>query len=523
MILLPLLIMEAQIFRGSNYRVYPSNVSQTEVVMCVSPADTNVIFISANAIRFNPLFISEGIYVTSDGGNSWFGSDTCTGPNLNNHGGDPGIAIDKNGTFVITRRDFSVGLYSHFSTNMGKTWSGRKTITTDDLERANLISDTNRSSSYYGRTYGSWVRYAPPYRVNLTYTDNSGFSFSTPAIVNNPTQRGQGGDITIGSNGEVYITWAGVSGTSPYTEQLVGFAKSTDGGVSFTALESAYLVNGIQGVLSQKQNIRVNGLPVIDSDESGGVRNGCIYIITTQKNKAPAGSDADIILNRSTDGGLTWSQGIRVNQDNINNGKTQFFPALHVDKYGGVNVLYYDDRFTTSDSCGVMLSRSTDGGDTWKDYLISDHNFKPTPIGGLGQGYQGDNIALKSVNNTLWPAWMDNSSGVYQVWTSPISLSSLTTVDNVGENIPSGFELTQNYPNPFNPSTVIEYSIPEAGFVSLKVYDVRGKEVSVLVNEEKSKGSYLVSFNADNLSSGIYFYKIRTEQFTETKKMLLLR
>ena len=85
------------------------------------------------------------------------------------------------------------------------------------------------------------------------------------------------------------------------------------------------------------------------------------------------------------------------------------------------------------------------------------------------------------------------------------------------------FSLSQNYPNPFNPSTTISYSIPKQTHVSLKVYDVLGKEVAELVNEEMSSGSYKLDFDASNLSSGIYFYTLRTNKFSNTRKMLLLK
>jgi hypothetical protein len=85
------------------------------------------------------------------------------------------------------------------------------------------------------------------------------------------------------------------------------------------------------------------------------------------------------------------------------------------------------------------------------------------------------------------------------------------------------YSLLQNYPNPFNPSTTIQYSINDMQFVRLKVYDVLGNEVATLVNEEKSAGTYDLTFYAGNLSSGTYFYQLRTEGYVETKKMLLLR
>lgn len=89
--------------------------------------------------------------------------------------------------------------------------------------------------------------------------------------------------------------------------------------------------------------------------------------------------------------------------------------------------------------------------------------------------------------------------------------------------IPKNFELSQNYPNPFNPSTTIEYSIPKDANVTLKIFDVLGKEVSTLENSQKSAGTYIINWNASNFSSGIYFYRITAGEFTETKKMFLVK
>ncbi len=102
-----------------------------------------------------------------------------------------------------------------------------------------------------------------------------------------------------------------------------------------------------------------------------------------------------------------------------------------------------------------------------------------------------------------------------------------------GNKLPDKFELSQNYPNPFNPTTTIKYSIPtssplakgrtEEGFVTLKIYDVLGREVATLVNEAKSPGYYSVNFNAVNLPSGLYFYKLTAGGFSQTKKMILMK
>jgi len=514
---------------GENYRIYPSNVTQSEVFIVNHPSNPDIMWSSANTYNFSPFFISEGIYVTTDGGTNWRGSDTCTGEILSLHGGDPGIVIDKDGTFILTRRGsgpFAIGLYSHFSTDNGLTWSSQINISTDDLERGIVVSDVNSSSIFYGRTYAVWVKFTNPFRVASTYTDNSAQSWSTPILINNPTQRSAGGEIAMGLNGEVYVCWAGVTDTSPFTEDFVGFASSSDGGSTWSAEEIAFDMNGISGLLLDKGNIRVNGLPSIAVDTSGGSRNGWIYIITTQKSLTPAGSDPDVILNRSTDGGTTWSPGIRVNQDQLNNGAVQYFPAIHVDEFGGVNIIFYDDRNTTSDSSGVFLARSEDGGNNWSEFEISDHNYKPLPIAGTPQGYQGDNIDITSSSGKLWPVWMDNSTGSYQIWTVPIEISSVG-VNEQGDNFLSNFQLQQNYPNPFNPVTNIKYRI---AYVIMKVYDVLGNEVTTLVSKAKPVGEYEVVFSGDGLPSGIYYYRLQvypvsggTGSFSETRKMILLK
>ena len=90
-------------------------------------------------------------------------------------------------------------------------------------------------------------------------------------------------------------------------------------------------------------------------------------------------------------------------------------------------------------------------------------------------------------------------------------------------SIPDIFELSQNYPNPFNPSTTLKYEIPKESYITLKVYDILGREVAILVNEQQKAGYYEVDWNAVNNSSGVYFYKIQAGQFVETKKMVLMK
>lgn len=104
-----------------------------------------------------------------------------------------------------------------------------------------------------------------------------------------------------------------------------------------------------------------------------------------------------------------------------------------------------------------------------------------------------------------------------------IKYSGTTGINPASTEVPSKYSLSQNYPNPFNPNTTLEFSLPENTFVKLKVFDIAGKEVASLVNENLSAGVYKFNFKGSVLASGTYFYKLETEKFTETKKMILVK
>jgi hypothetical protein len=108
------------------------------------------------------------------------------------------------------------------------------------------------------------------------------------------------------------------------------------------------------------------------------------------------------------------------------------------------------------------------------------------------------------------------------VWRRPLS-EMVTGVEMSSTEVPEMFELEQNYPNPFNPSTTIKYELPRTSQVSLTVFDILGREVSVLVNDRRDAGVYEVKFDGSNLASGVYFYRIQAGDFTQTKRLLLLK
>lgn len=136
-----------------------------------------------------------------------------------------------------------------------------------------------------------------------------------------------------------------------------------------------------------------------------------------------------------------------------------------------------------------------------------------------GAGSFSKYIALKSGNIAVSCDQLNTTSKDVSL----IKYSHTTAVNNISSEIPETFSLKQNYPNPFNPNTKINFSLPSQGFVKVTVFDVTGREIEKLVNEHLSAGTYNVDFNATGFSSGIYFYKLETDKFSDTKKMILVK
>ena len=104
-----------------------------------------------------------------------------------------------------------------------------------------------------------------------------------------------------------------------------------------------------------------------------------------------------------------------------------------------------------------------------------------------------------------------------------MKMDGVPVVNVESDEIPLTFELDQNYPNPFNPATTIEYSLPQASEVTLTVYNVLGQQVALLVDQQQAAGRYNVRFNASNLASGMYLYRLSTGDFVQTKSMLFIK
>jgi hypothetical protein len=195
----------------------------------------------------------------------------------------------------------------------------------------------------------------------------------------------------------------------------------------------------------------------------------------------------------------------------------------------------------------LVISTGGSSSDMTEDVAVDNAGFIYTlsTMNGYSVNSQAVTRAYNSAGDSLWSAsYTDPVQGLSAKYifmksgsiavacdqlnttskdVSLIKYSHTTAVNNISSEIPAAFSLKQNYPNPFNPLTNINFSLPSAGFVRVTVFDVTGREIEKLVNEQLSAGTYNVSFDASKHSSGIYFYKLETEKFSDVKKMILVK
>jgi len=162
------------------------------------------------------------------------------------------------------------------------------------------------------------------------------------------------------------------------------------------------------------------------------------------------------------------------------------------------------------------------------DFALNLISTSAAPFTGIYKPYNPLSSFMNSDLNGEWIITIEDNNiannGTLKSWGLVFNKGEITDIEYEGSGItPNDFSLEQNYPNPFNPSTTIRYSIPEPGKVTLKVYDILGREVITLRNEEQTTGTYEVKLNANTLSSGVYFYQLRAGSYIQTRKMILLK
>jgi len=314
-----------------NFRPNPTtNSTQSEMSVDVAPFNENIVFGSANTTNWpvTTLF-GTGVYWTLDGAQTWGGSDV---PPFGSNSGDPASVIGNNGFFYENYITNSLGQGIAISTNSGVNWTTHVVAPNPGsvADKNHAMVDKTSGSPYEDRIYVSWTDFGGVNNndVVIRYSTNDGVSWTSSINLSDVLTAGshsQGVNVQTATNGDVYATYA-IYDAWPGGEDAIGFSKSTDGGATWTSARIYQAVNfGIRGNL-KPTSIRVSSFPSMAVDRSGGAYDGYIYITWPQRNVSPAGSDPDIVMIKSTDGGTTWSSPVRVNDDPLNNGKDQYYP-----------------------------------------------------------------------------------------------------------------------------------------------------------------------------------------------------
>ena len=212
----------------------------------------------------------------------------------------------------------------------------------------------------------------------------------------------------------------------------------------------------------------------------------------------------EIYYNCSTDGGINWAADMRL----TNNSGTSFQPSLAVSGLD-IHVVFNDNRDGNNE---IYYKHSSNNGINWDaDTRLTNNS--------LYSIYPSISIS----GTTLNIIWSDNRDGNYEIYYKRNPTGNVG-IHNINSGIPNKFDLSQNYPNPFNPKTKIDFEFPLDGRITLKVYDITGHEIAVLLNNEfKTANYYTIDFDGSNLASGIYFYRLQSENFMNVKRMVLIK
>jgi hypothetical protein len=188
-----------------------------------------------------------------------------------------------------------------------------------------------------------------------------------------------------------------------------------------------------------------------------------------------------------------------------------------LDCTGHMVYIEFDNDFYSLGSDQAKFDVSTNGGSTWinKFTWTTSHRYTHESFM-LPEAANKPNVKIRfTVIEPGQDKWWAIDNVCVRPWYDGVSIN--------GNDIPDQYSLSQNYPNPFNPSTAISYQLPKSGVVKLTVFDVLGREVKTLVNEYKPAGTYEVTFDGSSISSGLYFYRIITGDYTDVKKMMLVK
>lgn len=368
----------------------------------------------------------------------------------------------------------NAGIYK--STNAGVNWLALVTNT------GSILSFAFNGNYYYASTANGYWK-----------SSNSGLNWALTNFYGNPPVWSMSA-----SNGNVYCVIGADRVWKTTNNGLLWEPVSPGGDVRYVSANEPYVYAGFYNY-----STGVNG-GVYRSSNSGAnwvrtIQDINIYCLSQSDSFVYAGAVDDTLRNGgvyvSTNYGVDWS---RSSLDSVPV-KTLYAFGNYV--FAGVENTYYPG-FTEYPGFWV----STNNGQTWTKRNEGYTNILANiPV-----------VAIAVLDNNVYTALSGGG-----IWQRP--LSQIIGIKNISSEIPTAFSLEQNYPNPFNSITNIKWQIANAGIAKITVYDLLGKEVAVPLNEFLQPGTYQVNFNAQNLSSGVYFYQLKTDNFIETKKLILLK
>lgn len=345
------------------------------------------------------------------------------------------------------------------------------------------------------------------------------------------------GLTTTDEDGATNVYALAVYETNLFAGTNDGVFRSTDNGQSWNKM-SISVTNGNVSALAMEYNIILAGISdrvfsndlygIEDWTEGGSVGGSVTALV----------GPPDTLWVGSYGGGVFFSTNTGYNEHAMNTGLT--------DKRVTALVISGTNLFAGTLGGGVFLSPNNGTNWTAVDSGLTDLNVNTLAVAGTNifVGTEFGGVFLSTNNGARWTALNTGFGTSYTpnynvfslaalgsnlfagtwggMWRRPLSEMITGVKQNEGV-APKTFLLCQNYPNPFNPSTIINYQIPTNALVVLKVFDVLGRDVQTLVNERQSAGSHFLRFNASNLPSGVYFYRLEAGTYHDTKKLLLLK
>jgi hypothetical protein len=437
-----------------NVILYPNGIQdQTDVSIAVSPKDNTQLMIGSNAYFFlngnNYAAAREGYFYSNDEAGTWRGTNALPGtPSWANDSirDYPRVAFDRNGygagyryySFVnmddLNRRvnvaNNQRGDVNGWSTPVSVPTNNDTLWAADDF----MTTDFNNSSQYKNNIYVAWTDFvfgnSGPILFSASTNGGGTFADTIRLSGNGNYFYASGANLAVGLQGQIYATWSYFGGYSGH-EDSIGFNSSTNGGVSWDNLRTLRIpgFSGINGYYQKGPNgvsnqVLLSTSPVLDIDRSNGSFGGSIYLVWANASDTINHNKPDIMLMGSRDGGSSWFGPVRVNNDTAQSQTDQWNPWINIDPCGGVNVVFYDSRIDPVSNylTQVYLARSTDGGQHFANYQISDTAFTPTQSLGWYGGYMGDYIGVTSTSNYVIPCWADNRRGYYKAFAAKVGI-----------------------------------------------------------------------------------------------------